>query len=209
MANQENVIDCYSRISQPYLEHFKNELKDKLFDRVYLNAFAERNKGKRIIDLGCGPGITSKFLIDQGCRVIGVDIAPGMVDVASHFCKTGTFVTGDMLSLNLADQSFDAAISLYSIIHFDYDNVAKAFSEIFRILKSGSEYLMSFHIGTSAVPVDSILKTPVHLILHLLEVNKIRLLLEQTGFTVVESIERHPYPEIEYQSKRAYILAKK
>jgi hypothetical protein len=38
---------------------------------------------------------------------------------------------------------------------------------------------------------------------------KIKLCLEAEGFVVEEIIEREPYPEVEYQSHRAYIFARK
>jgi hypothetical protein len=33
--------------------------------------------------------------------------------------------------------------------------------------------------------------------------------LEAAGFTIEEIIEREPYPEVEYQSRRAYMFARK
>jgi hypothetical protein len=38
---------------------------------------------------------------------------------------------------------------------------------------------------------------------------QVRDALEKAGFAVDEVIERDPYPEIEYQSRRAYIFARK
>ena len=33
--------------------------------------------------------------------------------------------------------------------------------------------------------------------------------LREAGFVVEEAIERDPYPEVEYQSRRAYLFARK
>jgi len=38
---------------------------------------------------------------------------------------------------------------------------------------------------------------------------EIQRLLEQAGFVIEEIIERGPYPDVEYQSRRAYIFARK
>ena len=38
---------------------------------------------------------------------------------------------------------------------------------------------------------------------------KIREKLSAAGFTVEEVIEREPYPDVEHQSRRAYIFARK
>jgi hypothetical protein len=39
--------------------------------------------------------------------------------------------------------------------------------------------------------------------------SEIRLDLEAAGFTIDEIVEREPYPEVEYTSRRAYIFARK
>jgi hypothetical protein len=33
--------------------------------------------------------------------------------------------------------------------------------------------------------------------------------LEATGFTEIEVVERDPYPDVEYPSRRAYVFARK
>jgi len=38
---------------------------------------------------------------------------------------------------------------------------------------------------------------------------EIKLGLEAAGFTIEEIIEREPYPDVEYPSRRAYIFARK
>jgi len=38
---------------------------------------------------------------------------------------------------------------------------------------------------------------------------EIKLDLESAGFRIEDVIEREPYPEVEYQSRRAYIFARK
>jgi len=37
---------------------------------------------KRILDYGCGTGKFSRFLRDRGAKVIGVDVAERMIDLA-------------------------------------------------------------------------------------------------------------------------------
>jgi hypothetical protein len=44
---------------------------------------------------------------------------------------------------------------------------------------------------------------------HLHPPARIRLDLEGAGFSVEQVIEREPYPDVEYQSRRAYVFARK
>jgi hypothetical protein len=42
-----------------------------------------------------------------------------------------------------------------------------------------------------------------------LQPNRIEHLLTEAGFAIVDVVERDPYPDIEFQSRRAYIFARK
>jgi SAM-dependent methyltransferase len=66
--------------------------------------------GERVLDLACGPGNVSRRLVDQDLRVTGVDIAPGMLELARTDVPEAAFVRGDLEQLPFADGSFDAAI---------------------------------------------------------------------------------------------------
>jgi hypothetical protein len=43
----------------------------------------------------------------------------------------------------------------------------------------------------------------------LFQPSEIRLDLEKAGFNIEEIVEREPYPDVEYPSRRAYIFARK
>ncbi len=46
--------------------------------RVY--ELLERGRAGKVLDIGCGPGITVEHLVKQGFEVYGVDISKGMID---------------------------------------------------------------------------------------------------------------------------------
>jgi 2-polyprenyl-3-methyl-5-hydroxy-6-metoxy-1,4-benzoquinol methylase len=73
-------------------------------------------QGKSVIDIGCGPGHYAVALAAQGAsRVLGVDFAPGMVEIARKRAETAgvtdrcTFTLGDFLDVS-GDEKFDYAI---------------------------------------------------------------------------------------------------
>jgi ubiquinone/menaquinone biosynthesis C-methylase UbiE len=73
-------------------------------------------EGKSVIDIGCGPGHYSVALASAGAgRVLGVDFAPGMIDIArQRALRAGvtercTFELGDFLKVS-GDEKFDYAI---------------------------------------------------------------------------------------------------
>ncbi|HSI40639.1 MAG TPA: methyltransferase domain-containing protein [Xanthobacteraceae bacterium] len=95
--------------------------------------------GDVIVDVGCGTGQTVLQLADKvgpEGRVIGIDIAPLLLDVAQErargIAQVG-FVSGDALLLDLPDLSIDAFFSRFGVMAFP-DPVA-AFSNFHRMLK--------------------------------------------------------------------------
>lgn len=73
-------------------------------------------EGRTVIDIGCGPGHYAVALAAQGAaRVLGVDFAPGMIDIAKKRAERAgvsdrcTFTLGDFLEVS-GDEKFDYAI---------------------------------------------------------------------------------------------------
>jgi SAM-dependent methyltransferase len=84
-----------------------------------------------------------------------------------------------------------------------------AFQEMARVLVPGGLLLIAFHIGDDAIRPEELWGVPTTMDFFLFETVQIRRDLEMAGFSVDEVIERDPYPEVEYQSRRAYIFARK
>ena len=81
-----------------------------------------------MIDLGCGPGQTTRFLADNGVTdIIGTDLSSGMIAKARELSSDLQFKTADMLKLDFTDDSFASAVAFYAIVHFSIEQLAIAF----------------------------------------------------------------------------------
>src|SRR5258708_1843868 len=55
--------------------------------------------GARILDVGCGGGLLCEALARAGARVTGIDLAPGMIEVARlHAAEQGLDITYEVVS---------------------------------------------------------------------------------------------------------------
>lgn len=72
-----------------------------------------------------------------------------------------------------------------------------------------AQFLFSFHTGNEVVHVDTFLEHPVSIDFQFFETEKITALLPEAGFETIDVIERAPYVDAEYPSKRAYIWLRK
>jgi SAM-dependent methyltransferase len=211
MQQQEKIIKCYNATAESYATSRIDELSQKHLDRLILKEFAHLNKDRgTCVDFGCGPGQTTKFLFDLGVTdILGVDISPAMVNVARRISPHIMFEMGDLLNLPYDTNRFASAVAFYAIVHFDYNQVGRAFKEVNRVLKKGAHFLFSFHVGEETVHFDKANDIDVDIDLHFFQSDRIVKLLNDNNFRIVDSIERLPYPDVEYATKRAYVWAEK
>jgi SAM-dependent methyltransferase len=200
----------YDAVSRAYAERFGNELAGKPMDREVLDGFAGRlAQSARIVDVGCGPGQIAAYLSDRGADVVGMDLSCGMVTVAREIHPGLDFLAGDMRALPFADRSLAAISAMYCIIHIQRDEIVAVLAELRRVLGSGGLLLMSFHIGKRVERLTEFLGHSVSIDFVFYERDEMERYLRSTGFEIEESRERGPLPDVEAQTRRAYLLAKR
>lgn len=95
--------------------------------------------GETIVDIGCGAGQTVLQLAERvgpHGRVIGVDIAPLLLDVArtrTAGLAQVSFISGDAAQLDLPRQSVDGLFSRFGVMAFE--NPMAAFSRLREVLR--------------------------------------------------------------------------
>lgn len=194
MQPTQNIMHCYDSTAGEYAEKFMNELGHKHLDRILLYAFADENKDKGpMIDLGCGPGQTTALLKSYGVDdITGTDLSAAMIAEAGALNPAIKFETADILQLQYGNKSFAAAVAFYAIVHFDDEALALAFKEIYRILKPGGEFLLSYHIGDGLIHYDTFLDKPVNIDFYMWQTDKVIAHAQAAGFVTVDVIERRP-----------------
>ncbi|HKD03229.1 MAG TPA: class I SAM-dependent methyltransferase [Terriglobales bacterium] len=205
------VEESYDRVAEEYVRHLYEELRNKPADRELLDRFADRVRGKGITcDLGCGPGQVARYLSDRGLSVCGVDLSPEMVKRAGKLNPGIEFSTGDIRALDVPDGAWAGVAAFYAIVNLPTGDLDLALREMHRVLQPGGCLLLSFHLGEEVAHVEDLWGCPVSLDFYFRRTSEITDGLRAAGFAVEEITEREPYaPEIEYQSRRAYILARK
>ena len=103
-----------------------------------------------VLDVGCGPGRTTGSLAAHGLRVVGIDLSPGMIEVARRDHPDLDFRVGSMTALDVPDGWVAGIVSWWSIIHLPRDVVPQALAEFHRVLAPGGVLLVGFHVGTES-----------------------------------------------------------
>lgn len=91
-------------------------------------------KGQRILDIGCGTGISLEPLLDKGLNLTGIDSSPYMLELAAgKFENRVDLHKGFAEDLPFDDNAFDSAFFFTSLEFMD--RPAKAVEEACRVAK--------------------------------------------------------------------------
>ncbi len=205
-----NIQTSYDRVADEYVRHIFDELRHKPLDRQLLDRLAAsvRDLGP-VCDLGCGPGHIARYLHEQGVHVCGIDLSAELVERARRLTPGIEFRQGDMMALDVPDGSWAGIAAFYSIIHIPRDDIVRALSEMWRVLRPGGLLLLSFHIGDDTIHLDEWWGQKVCIDFFFFRSAEIAAYLMSVGFEIEEIIEREPYPHVEHQSRRSYIFARR
>jgi SAM-dependent methyltransferase len=205
-----SIRDNYDRVADEYARRIFDELKNKPLDRQLLDRFAAATAGHgKVCDMGCGPGHIARHLHDAGSQSFGLDLSPIMLEHARRLNPGIPFREGDMLDLDLPDNSLGGITAFYAIVNLPDSALPKVFAEMHRVLHFGGLLLLAFHIGNETRHLTEFLDCPIAMDFHYRDPAVTARMIEAAGLHIDEIIERDPYPDVEHPTRRAYIFASK
>ena len=150
MKSKELFPAIFSRHAAAYQERLDQLMaRGEAIGRQRVIDALEAKPGMRVLDLACGPGTLSKplaALVAPGGEVFGVDLAPGMIDLARTLgIPNARFEVMDIENLDFGDASFDAAACGHGLQFVP--NLSRALGEAHRVLRPGARFAAS-------IPVD-------------------------------------------------------
>ncbi|MEU0837580.1 class I SAM-dependent methyltransferase [Streptomyces sp. NPDC005969] len=140
----------YDTVAASYAELTRHLLDETPEERAVLALFADlvRAQGCGLVaDVGCGTGRITGHLRNLGLDAFGIDLSPGMLDVARRDHPGVRFDLGSMTDLALADASVAGLVAWYSLIHIPDDQISSVLAHFRRVLRPGGPLLLSFHVG--------------------------------------------------------------
>ena len=201
---------AYNLAAQKYHDLFHNEINEKEYDRKLLDSFAASfNSDSLLCDAGWWPsGHISRYLIDKGLKVIGIDISEKCVELARLNNPDMRFECADISNMPFDGNSFDGLISYYSIINTPKIYVNKIFNEFRRVLKPQGYLLVAVKAGTAEGYVDDLLGIKTKMYSALFTQEEITAYFQEAGF-IMEFIDmRDPY-NFEINYKRIFAIGNK
>ena len=141
MALPETVVASYCGVGNPF-------------------TIGAINEGESILDIGCGCGVDTIFaakMTGPAGKVVGIDLMPDMLLRAKENLTLAnldnvTYEEGSAERLSFPDKNFDIVISngAFNLV----PDKAKAFSEVYRVLKPGGRLMIADQIFIGELPKE-------------------------------------------------------
>ncbi len=136
--------EAYDKLADSYAERIDTKPHNAYYDRPAIQSLVSDVKGKNILDAGCGPGVYTEWLINQGAAVVGIDANEKMLQHAAarnenraHFMRAN--LEEPMTFFH--SKTFDGILSALTIAYCK--DLHTTFSEFSRILKKDGWFVFS------------------------------------------------------------------
>ena len=138
------AYDAYKKLAEKYAEIIDIKPHNAEYERPGLLRVMPDVKGKMVLDAGCGSGSLTRWLLDHGASVIGVDASPHMLEQARKIIKNKAVLRLHDLRepMDFIENDSIDLVTSSLVLHY-LDELEQAFSEFYRVLRPGGHLVFS------------------------------------------------------------------
>lgn len=142
----------YSTFAMAYDKAIQDNIYNAHLERPTLQSMLPELMNSKVLDLGCGSGIYTQYLLEQGAAAVTcIDFSQAMIELVikrTRALDTTRQVVAYAQDLSKGlpkeqDESVDLAISPLMVHYLEDLNVF--FADVYRVLKAGGEFVFSTH----------------------------------------------------------------
>lgn len=130
----DRLKETYDKIATNFHADHLRDYWSVLRVRTFATYFP---KGAKILDVGCGTGIKSQILRDEGMDVYGVDFSPGMIEVARANAPDIRFDVLDIHDVHRLPDQYDGILAFAVLLHLPKSKTANVVRDLADRLKPG------------------------------------------------------------------------
>ena len=143
MDQNKIAVDVFNKLAKTYQDRYMNvDLYKDSFDFFCQNIKTENGE---ILEIACGPGNITKYLLDKksDLKILGIDLAPNMIDLAKVNNPTAEFQVMDCRNIESLDKKFDAIMCGFCLPYLSKKETSKLFLDASNLLKSNGLFYLS------------------------------------------------------------------
>ena len=205
MKNKNNIaIDTYNEIAQEYEKEFGNDYSDTPYIDIFLNYL----DGKKVLDIGCGVGNLTKYILDKGFNVDGIDLSEEMLNIAKSKYDDINFLQMNMKDIIL-DKKYDGIMLAYSLFHLTKQEVLEVLPKYYSLLNNNGKMLLILQSGKGEQVIDEPLKNGLKMFINYYSLEEIREVLEDNKFKILYTDLKKPESEFELGNEKIIIICER
>lgn len=147
MDRYTETFDTWNNIASIYQDKFmKLEVYNDTYD-LFCSAIHKPNA--TILEIGCGPGNITKYLLAKrpDFAIFGIDIAPNMVELAKQNNPTAHFAIMDCRHIHLLDATYDGIIGGFCLPYVSRAESKELIANAYDLLNNNGMLYLSFVEG--------------------------------------------------------------
>jgi predicted TPR repeat methyltransferase len=200
MRKIENLIDqgnaaagVFNKLAQQYRDKYMDLTTYDATYRLFCELLSKDDAN--VLDAACGPGNVSRFLMEQrpALNLLGIDLAPRMVELAQAAVPTAQFRVHDCRRLMDLGQRFDGIICAFGFPYLSSVEASEFIASAAEILDDSGMLYLSFMEGKTEDSGFQFSSSGDRMYINYHGAPQIRDALESHGFTIAECV-RLPSP---------------
>ncbi len=183
---QLETIDAYNNCAKDYEDKI---LKLNNYNHTYDFLSEKIKDNSDVLDLACGPGNISKYLLQKkNLNIKGYDLSTEMIKLAEKNIPTGKFFQKSIINFKTKGK-VDLIINGFGIPYLEFSQVIKSLECSYENLKSDGLFYISFMNGSKSGFEKPSFNKDEQFYIYYHEENEIIHELQKIGFSILKKWE--------------------
>lgn len=137
------AIEIFNDAAQKYQEKYMDQCR--YHDTLDLFCKAIDASGAHILDVACGPGNISRYLLDQrpDFQLTGIDLSENMLELAAQNNPEARFLKIDARYIDLPEASFHGIVCGFGLPYLSREEAESFIQEASKLLREGGVLYLS------------------------------------------------------------------
>jgi 2-polyprenyl-3-methyl-5-hydroxy-6-metoxy-1,4-benzoquinol methylase len=147
MDSYQETFETWNKLASLYQEKFMNlDLYNDSYNLI-CNSIVKKNA--KILEIGCGPGNITKYLLSKkpDWDILGIDIATNMIALAKENNSMARFAVMDAREIDQIKETFDAIICGFCLPYLSHADARKFITDCSHLLNEEALFYLSFVEG--------------------------------------------------------------
>lgn len=195
MKRNTETLHNWDKLAQAYQDKF---MEMDLYNATY-DAFCDAisKDSARILELGCGPGNITKYLLEQkpNYSILATDTAPSMIELGKINVPKAQFQLLDVRDMLQLNATFDAILGGFVVPYLNTQETEKFIADSFQMLNDdGILYFSCIEKENSYSETQTSSDGKVTMEVNYHEASRLLVSLEKNQFQLL-SVSRIDYPK--------------